>query len=934
MIKNFNKTIPKLSTSLFLFAAALSIFIQSFSWLGSKAGAANATDRVNQVYILEWARKCYVYNGTSLSRFDVENKNPYIFSTTQQESKIGHTLDSDDGKWDCHSTDHNSRLFSALGLAGFDDFRAQFYKKDNDVYVFNQDRDFGGVINTQIAKLAVKDYEYYPAFQVAMLKCTNNKAPLTSNTDIPNDESYTVDNYIDLDGKNLGKRYFHIPNDSANISVGYTTPGDGDDDGSMECKTILSQIKKLGPAWADYKKTAAGQADSSSTGGNSGADNEPTCEGGAGSTGWIVCPLIDGSLNLLGKLEENIKGQLRVDLDNIVAPEGASGKVISDNTSSLREGNGSLTIFANAAFAIGVLWIVVSQAITGGAGGGFFGAYEAKKVLPKLIAGVIAANFSWDLVNIMLKVSNSLGDATKSIMLAPFSGISNGGVIEVGGWDGLLITGAGLGAVALAFFGFFAISPILIAAVVSIVVGYFALIFRKALIIGLVTFAPIALVISPFAPNITKKWFNLLRNMIFMYPIIMAMISIFSIMGYILNLSADAASNSLAGAVLKLAAIASFFAPYFMIVMLFKLMGDILGKIAGSVQAVGDKAGKSFGQKRLEGNSHRVKRDLLKNARKNQKHKSSYRDLVNTAQYSGRNPYKNFKRRYLEERQADGSILTPGGRKKRRETKRSNQYELTAQDEKLSMEAGQAAISAESVSSFDPGRDYTVIDPRTGKKSNVRLGNKMDLQRMLAEGHTVEYSDVAGRSHRLSGEDQDVRFAAAMALGQAGDVSQVRKMMSSVDPDTRKLAKIAVASNEAAFVGKAPDLTSKPNKIAFSDGMTYNDVSGWHGSTVDEAVKFQSQTYNFLSDEHLSKYNEAYEEAFKSHGDAAAAHSAAQLAVGSEDPNAWSEAEGSQRNAQTALNRIMKDMANDPRRTDTKNQDKINRYQNATGTIL
>lgn len=137
MIKNFNKTIPKLSTSLFLFAAALSIFIQSFSWLGSKAGAANATDRVNQVYILEWARKCYVNNGTSLRSFDVEDKNPYIFSlsTTQEESKVGHTLDSDDGVWDCYSTDHNSRLFSALGLTGFDDFRAQFYKKTT-TYMF------------------------------------------------------------------------------------------------------------------------------------------------------------------------------------------------------------------------------------------------------------------------------------------------------------------------------------------------------------------------------------------------------------------------------------------------------------------------------------------------------------------------------------------------------------------------------------------------------------------------------------------------------------------------------------------------------------------------------------------------------------------------------------------------------------------------------
>lgn len=593
------------------------------------------------------------------------------------------------------------------------------------------------------------------------------------------------------------------------------------------------------------------------------ANNEPTCEGGAGSTGWIVCPLIDGSLSLLGKLEENIKGQLRVDLDNIVAPEDASGKVISDNTSSLREGNGSLTIFANAAFAIGVLWIVVSQAITGGAGGGFFGAYEAKKVLPKLIAGVIAANFSWDLVNIMLKISNSLGDATKSIMLAPFSGISNGGVIEVGGWDGLLITGAGLGAVALAFFGFFAISPILIAAVVSIVVGYFALIFRKALIIGLVTFAPIALVISPFAPNITKKWFNLLRNMIFMYPIIMAMISIFSIMGYILNLSADAASNSLAGAVLKLAAIASFFAPYFMIVVLFKLMGDILGKIAGSVQAVGDKAGKSFGQKRLQGNQRAISRKAAADYRLKRKGNEAIIKSMRKASGEGGTITSKLPKRFggdkVRSAQEGVWALRQGGTTKKGRSKYKSGLE--SQYNQVLENEGLEQLSYQAASNFDNSQEVTLISA-DGKESKGKLQSRNGLHQALAKGYKVKYKDVAGNHHELDGAEDSIRAAAIKTVASSGDVSAMSDLQSYdgtkgmkfedgtsaelagqtglYNGITRKLAVANIGANASTYAAKAPgQLGIKPKDIAWGTGITGSDIAGFHGSEVGEMAAWQ-----------------------------------------------------------------------------------------------
>lgn len=866
-----------------------------------------------------------------------------------KDKAIGYLVDGDDGRWDCASEDgvREDDWFQALGYTSWDGGEPTSYVNGSGhifvahgSYYFSQDgkdpiteeasknfflSQIDGKANDTIASLSENEKK---ALQYQILS-----AAFFSTEGCNAVESKGLITNSDKDKITLGGIEYTVNNDGKGVFDGEIAVGHGDlawgDRGTASCAEVALKLSELHDAWfsvTSEKDQSAGTGTNTNTNTNTNTDTDTntklTCESNIPAVGWIICEAMEAAIGGLGFLETAIQNQLTFDLDNI---NGTGNK----GSAEIRAGSDSIKIIANTAFAIGILWIVLSQAITGGGGSGFFGAYEAKKVLPKLIAGVIVANFSWDLANLMLKISNSLGAATKSIMLSPFGGNISVKIDTADTWSlGL----AGLGTGVAVFFGFFAITPILITAAAAIIIGYFALIFRKAVIIALVAFAPIALVISPFAPNITKRWMNMIRNMIFMYPIIMAMISAFAIMAYLLDIQAQA-TTGIPSIALKLAAIACLFAPYFMIVTLFKIMGDVLGKLAGSAKSMGDGFGKNFGQRRLEGNEHRVKRELLKNARKNQMHKSAYRDLVNDARYEGKNPYKRFKKGYIAERQAQGSILTRSGREERRRTKKSNQYELTAQDEKLSLEAGQAALSAESVSSFDPSKPYVIKD-KEGNAVNKKLVNKMDLQRMLAEGHTVEYKDVTGDKHTLSGTDSDVRFAAAMSLGQAGDVSQIRQLMSSGDSDSVKLAKIAVSSNESAFVAKAPDLTSKPNKIAFSKGMTYADVSGWHGSTVDQAIDFQSETANFLDDAQRLKYEEAYNKAYGLHGNESAARSAAEVAVNSSDPAAWSAAEKDRSEAQAVFRSIMDDMKNDPMRNDTRNQDKIDRYEDKMGIIL
>lgn len=959
------KIINKIKFFIYLFVITFSIFSNVLtmtkfdgSVYAQSSEGMNSIDILKNYQLLEWLLRCEAKSTWKITGEigKDSNSNEHTFlqspggAITELEEPVGHIAEEGTGTRECNSTDGSTDIFKAIGYS-YEQWRDEFYTYSDDI-IGNGEYDIKDGSDAKMLKIwqdkrnywkseyeKVKQVQYIALLKAFKQGCGAKEVDETLKNA---KDTVKIDNFTNEDGTQTGTKYFEVGDKSGSIAVGYGLDADGDDDGEMTCTTITAQMNKLGQEWADYKKTAAGQQDNSSINSNSGDGSvDVTCESNFTSVGWMICPLMKAAIDGLGLLETAIQNQLTFDLDNI---NGTNNQ----GSAEIQAGSDSIKIIANTAFAIGILWIVLSQAITGGGGGGFFGAYEAKKVLPKLIAGVIVANFSWDLVNLMLKMSNSLGAATKSIMLSPFGGNISVKIDSADTWSlGL----AGLGTGVAVFFGFFAISPILIAAAVAVIIGYFALIFRKAVIIALVTFAPIALVISPFAPNITKRWMNMLRNMIFMYPIIMAMISAFAIMAHLLDIQAQATSG-IPSIALKLAAIASLFAPYFMIVTLFKIMGDILGKLAGSAKSMGDGFGKNFGQRRLEGNEHRVKRELLKNARKNQMHKSAYRDLVNDAQYEGRNPYKRFKKGYIAERQAQGSMFTKSGREERKRTKKSNQYELTAQDEKLSMEAGQAAISAESVSSFDPSKSYTIKDKngqqvmvrdgKSGELKPARLENKMDLQRMLAEGHTVDYSDVTGKRHILSGEDSDVSFAAAMSLGQAGDVSQVRKMMASENYNTRKLAKIAVASNEGAFIGKAPDLTSKPNKIAFGEGLTYNDVSGWHGSTVDEAVNFQSQTANFLSDENLSKYEAQLSAARVRHestglkGDRLeeASRSDADSWAAANLSSEWSEAHVTQAKSQKALRTAMDSMKNDPRRSDTKNQDKIDKYEKLTKITL
>lgn len=572
---------------------------------------------------------------------------------------------------------------------------------------------------------------------------------------------------------------------------------------------------------------------------------EPNCENMDISVGWIICPIIDGAFGIMRVVEGAIVGQLGFNLDNI----GDAG-----TTTKIKQGHSSVLVIANILFAVGILWIVVSQAITGGGGGGFFGAYEAKKILPKLIAGIIVANLSWDLINLALKLINAIGDSVKAIMLAPFAGANTLQFDFNNGSDLILVGIGGVAAVVMAIFGFFAVSPILIGIIIAILAAIIFSIVRKGMIVVLVTFAPIMLALSPFMPNLFKRYYKLLMNLIIFYIVVMASVAGCTIIGYIIFQSSGGdKAASIGQSLTKLLGIAVYFGWMIPVLAFAKNNFDIVGKVGGSLQSAGNKWGRQFGQNRLANNGKRVQRELLKNDKKNRLAKSSYKKLVDRANYKWDNddskgvrrllkPVKATRAALLKDKQAQGRRFS----KERSTSKAEMVADLMGEGDKLSLDAGNKKLSAQSISAFKFGdkvniKTFDADGNHTGTERRA-IANSNELRAHLARGSKIGFQDELGREHELDGQDHDVAFAAAMQLGSSVAVPEMRALIEGSDatPSTRQLARYAISSNEGAWVPKAPDLTNKPIEKAYEDSMTSADVIGLHGSSIARAVQHQS----------------------------------------------------------------------------------------------
>ena len=259
-------------------------------------------------------------------------------------------------------------------------------------------------------------------------------------------------------------------------------------------------------------------------GGEENGEGEKTCasSGAGGALGWILCPILENVSNAANDIyDEYVEPSLEVNAD-----------LFSGGDDGTRAAWEMFRNIANVAFIILLLVVIFSQ-LTG------YGIdnYGIKKILPKLIVGVLLMNMSYLICVLCVDLSNILGGGLKDM----FDGMAvDIGQTNIVGADGNSVTYAGsagrsflsLGLLGLLGAGGTAaviLNPaillsLLVAAIgigISIFFLFLLLSARQAAVVVLTVISPLAFA-AFMLPNTKKyydKWIKFMQVMLLVYPI-------------------------------------------------------------------------------------------------------------------------------------------------------------------------------------------------------------------------------------------------------------------------------------------------------------------------------------------------------------------------------------------------------------------------------
>ena len=295
--------------------------------------------------------------------------------------------------------------------------------------------------------------------------------------------------------------------------------------------------------------------------------------------GWLLCPLTTGFLRFIENIFNGvILTHLVVDPLDDGAVEGTAERAVFDIWNSFR-------IIANVLFVIVFLVAIFGQGL---AGFQFFSAYDFRKILPRLVIGIIGIQISWYIVGFMVDVFNIIGAGTRGLILAPVDGLQSldfdfGAVAD---FVSVLLAGAAVwvASFTLSISGVLLLIPsLLLPIAIALIMALVVILFRKMLIFVLIVVSPIAFVLGilPNTQVFLKQWWEFFWKALFMYPIIIGFIAAGELTAKVL-----VAGNE-TSAVNQILGMIALFAPYFLITTTFRLAGAGLAAAAGGLQNMG-----------------------------------------------------------------------------------------------------------------------------------------------------------------------------------------------------------------------------------------------------------------------------------------------------------------------------------------------------------
>ena len=480
-------------------------------------------------------------------------------------------------------------------------------------------------------------------------------------------------------------------------------------------------------------------------------DELKPCFDGAGSLGWILCPVI----NTLRKALETL-------YNDVISPFLQIETDFVNRDSVTYTAWGIFRDFGNIAFVI-VLFIVIFSQITG-IGIDNLG---IKRILPKLIVAAILVNMSYIICQLAVDVTNILGYSLNhmfdNLTISAVSGTGISGT-TASAINSTIISasvglGAGIGAIATAELWLPVVIIPLLLGLISMVIGvlfmFVLLGVRKAAIVVLIVLSPVALVLY-MLPNTKKtfdRWLKAFEALLLVYPICGLLIGGSSFVGAIMwKLGAGSFLSQLLAALVTVV-------PFFFVPSILRGSMTGLGNIGGRISNLGNRLSGGLGRaaagatknsaayKNLQG------RSMERMQQREQSRLQGVVDRVNAAER--RNGGKVSTQAQLRRARAQQQLS-----KMQTERLLAEEGAITPMDENIEREQIKSNLSDQRVNAI---KSSIMMDPETNFGENVGvLENR--LAKAMIEGKTEEQRAIA---EHLSTKGDSGRTAHINALQKA-----------------------------------------------------------------------------------------------------------------------------------------------------------------------
>lgn len=325
-------------------------------------------------------------------------------------------------------------------------------------------------------------------------------------------------------------------------------------------------------------------------------------DGKVGAMQWIMCPMMDNTRYTATFLDNKIQDWLEIKTDIY------SGKTVETVWGYIRN-------MANVVMIVLLMLIILSQ-LTG------YGIdnYGIKKMLPRLIVMAIVINLSLYICQLAVDLSNIAGSGLRDMFGSIAKGVAGGEDVGGGGFIGsavlaMFATGGTAAAaisttatvasvVGISVTAFWAILIVVLLIVLVIIVAALVLLglvgIRKILVMFCVIISPLAFVmfIFPNTQNLSKKWWNLFKTALVIYPICGAVAGISALL-----IAMAQNTDSLNWYEIAIVLVLPYLV-YFLVPMLIKEAISALGKLGGALTSMGTaikSGGKALGGAALRG---------------------------------------------------------------------------------------------------------------------------------------------------------------------------------------------------------------------------------------------------------------------------------------------------------------------------------------------